>query len=191
MMRCVPLNARSEFAKLSPAPPPPPAGGPGRAGAPAAAGAPAVGGAGAASGGGAAAPAAGAGAAVASVSAGVGVPPGLFGSKNPSGFGRIDRSSMFLTATPASRRPGFNPTRGSLVSVAVGRSCATPAATAQAATATLNQPRPLALADCLYFFGALRAPRTAMRAHTVDRILIPGRLAVQSLTTDFITSAPS
>jgi hypothetical protein len=47
------------------------------------------------------------------VSGGVSSPAGVFGSKNPSGFGRLATSSMCRAACPASRRPGFSPTRGS------------------------------------------------------------------------------
>ena len=37
------------------------------------------------------------------------------GSKNPAGLPMLDTSVMFLAATPASVRPGFRPTRGSVV----------------------------------------------------------------------------
>src|SRR5262252_3299335 len=51
-------------------------------------------------------------------SGGVGVPPGFFGSKKPAGLGMLATFSRFLMASPASRRPAFNPTRGSLVDCA-------------------------------------------------------------------------
>ena len=41
-------------------------------------------------------------------------PAGAFGSKNPSGFGRLAISSMLRAAIPASRKPALRPMRGSL-----------------------------------------------------------------------------
>ena len=57
---------------------------------------------------------AGCGDALAGRSGGIGSPAGRSGSKKPSGLGMVETSSMLFAATPASRRPGFRPTRGSL-----------------------------------------------------------------------------
>src|ERR1041384_1374294 len=59
--------------------------------------------------------AAGAGLWLAVCSGAAGVPNGNFGSKNPSGFGKLLTRSRFRAAAPASLKPGFNPTRGSAV----------------------------------------------------------------------------
>ena len=64
-------------------------------------------------------------------SPGIARPAGFFGSKKPSGRGRVETSSMPFAATPASRNPGFKPTRGSLASA--GFCCATPVAIPSAA----------------------------------------------------------
>ena len=47
------------------------------------------------------------GVAFAGRSPGIARPAGFFGSKKPSGRGRVETSSMPRAATPASRRPGF------------------------------------------------------------------------------------
>src|SRR5262245_64938175 len=105
MKRWLPANARSEFAKFRlfapPPPPPPPPPDPLAAGA-GALGVALAGGLGAASGLGAAGAGSGA----------LPVPAGVFGSKNPSGLGMLDTSSIWRAATPASRKPGLSPTRG-------------------------------------------------------------------------------
>src|SRR6059058_2716224 len=68
-------------------------------------------------------------------SGGVGLPAGAFGSKKPSGLGRLAIRSMFFAASPASRKPAFRPTRGSFVAGAAGVCCAAPRATAHATSA--------------------------------------------------------
>src|SRR6185295_1112144 len=55
----------------------------------------------------------GSGGAFGSGSGGAGLPAGAFGSKKPSGFGRLTTRSRFQAASPASCRPGLRPTRGS------------------------------------------------------------------------------
>src|SRR6188768_64889 len=59
-------------------------------------------------------------------SAGIDAPAGVFGSKKPSGFGRLAITSMLRAASPALWKPAFRPTRGSVEDV--DRSCARPAA---------------------------------------------------------------
>src|SRR5919198_5042818 len=68
-------------------------------------------------------------------SGGVGLPAGAFGSKNPSGRGRLAIRSMFLAASPASRKPAFRPTRGSFVAGAAGVCCAAKRTDAHATSA--------------------------------------------------------
>src|SRR5688572_9845968 len=104
MTMCVPLNARSEFAK-SRAPAPGGAEALGAYGCGAPAGAVAFGTAGVGAG--------TWGVALVARSPGIARPEGFFGSTKPSGRGRVDTNSMPKAATPASLYPGFNPTRGS------------------------------------------------------------------------------
>ena len=82
--------------------------------------------------------AAASGVAFAGRSAGIGLPAGAFGSKKPGGFARCATSSRLRAATPASCRPAFSPTRGSLIltaAVCVARSCATAMAESEIAIA--------------------------------------------------------
>src|SRR5438093_12090354 len=53
-------------------------------------------------------------------------PAGAFGSKNPSGFGRLAIRSIFLAASPASCNPAFSPTRGSFAAGTAGTCCPAP-----------------------------------------------------------------
>src|SRR5438132_7477753 len=101
MNRCVPLKARSEFAKARKF---------------------ANRGSGGSFGSG--------GGSLGSRSGGVGAPAGAVGSKNPAGFGRLAIFSRFFAASPASRKPAFSPTRGSVVD------CALAAATISATALT-------------------------------------------------------
>ena len=148
MKRCCPLNARSELAKFNPLP----RGGAGGAGG--------LGFSGLASG-----LASGFESGLGSLSGSVGSPAGIFGSKKPGGFGRLDTSSMLRAACPASFNPGLRPTRGSVdgtVACVAGRSCATTPAPTIRRTAPTH-PNAAATA----FIS--RAPSTSSAFHACGR----------------------
>src|SRR6266540_1217577 len=62
--------------------------------------------------------------ALGSRSGGVGAPAGALGSKNPSGLNSVAIRSRFFAASPASRKPGLSPMRGSFGGA--GLCCAAP-----------------------------------------------------------------